>query len=231
MTRPILEGPRLPSQTEDGRTLRGRRTREAVVEAVIVLLNEGDVRPTAARVAERAGVSLRSVFQHFTDLEDLFATVAERQFQLVQGLPPAANAADTFERRLAAFVERRAELLERISPVRRAAVLQAPFSAVVRNRLEQLRIVGRGEIERVFASELEHASPTTRSRTVAALAAISAWTTWENLRAEQGLSKVKAQRVLADMLRAVLVALQSEAAAPEPESSAELQVSAATQPL
>ena len=211
MTRLTLDAPRVAPQAEDGRTARGRRTREAVVEAVIALLNEGDVRPTAARVADRAGVSLRSVFQHFTDLEDLFATVAERQFQLVHGLPPAADPAAAFEDRLAAFVARRTELLERITPVRRAAVLQAPFSAVVRNRLEQLRTVGRAELERVFAAELERMPAEAHARTVAALAAVSAWTTWENLRAEQGLSVFKARAVFAQLIRAVLVLAPAEA--------------------
>ena len=57
----------------DGRTLRSLRTREAIVDATIGLLEDGDLRPTAPRVAERASVSVRSVFQHFDDLETLHA--------------------------------------------------------------------------------------------------------------------------------------------------------------
>ena len=52
----------------DGRLARSARTRHAVVDALLDLLGEGDLRPTAARIAERAGVSLRIVFHHFEDL-------------------------------------------------------------------------------------------------------------------------------------------------------------------
>ena len=62
----------------DGRTARSQRTRSAIVAACIELVEEGDLRPTAPRVAERAGVSVRSVFQHFDDLEGLFAAVGDR---------------------------------------------------------------------------------------------------------------------------------------------------------
>ena len=59
------------------------RTREAVVEALLSLLDEGELSPTAERVAERAAVSERSVFQHFSDREALFGAAATGQFERV----------------------------------------------------------------------------------------------------------------------------------------------------
>ncbi len=53
------------------------------MDATIGLLEDGDLRPTAPRVAERASVSVRSVFQHFDDLETLHAAVAERLVERV----------------------------------------------------------------------------------------------------------------------------------------------------
>ena len=67
----------------DGRTVRAERTREALVGALLALLNEGRVRPTASEIAERAGVSERSVFQHFRDREALFEAVAREQYERV----------------------------------------------------------------------------------------------------------------------------------------------------
>ena len=58
----------------DGRAARALRTRNRVVDALLDLIDEGDLRPPAADVARRAGVSLRSVYQHFDDLETLFRT-------------------------------------------------------------------------------------------------------------------------------------------------------------
>lgn len=204
---------------EDGRAARGRRTREAVVEAVIALLGEGDVRPTAARVAERAGVSLRSVFQHFTDLEDLFATVADRQFALLDGLPPEPAADQPLDRRIAAFAEFRAALLERLTPVRRAAMLQEPFSAVVRERLDAVRRANRRELERVFAAELEELPEEARGDLLAALRLFASWSAWETLRREQGLSVVAARRVLEQMVAALLCNACSETLLPARDAS------------
>ncbi len=63
----------------DGRRARALRARDAIVDALLDLMQEGQVRPTAAQIAARAGVSLRTVFQHFRDLEALFAAAADRQ--------------------------------------------------------------------------------------------------------------------------------------------------------
>src|SRR5437870_4843088 len=70
----------------DGRTARGQRTRAAVVDALLALLEEGDLRPPAPRIADRAGVSLRSVFQHFADRETLFAAVAAAQLERMRAV-------------------------------------------------------------------------------------------------------------------------------------------------
>ena len=62
---------RVERNNADGRMARGERTRRALAEALIALLEEGDAQPTARRIAERAGVSLRLVFHHFDDLESI----------------------------------------------------------------------------------------------------------------------------------------------------------------
>src|SRR5438477_2779518 len=69
--------------TQDGRLLRSERARAAVVDALLALIEEGNLKPTAPQIAERAGVSLRLVFHHFRDLDDLFITAAERHISRV----------------------------------------------------------------------------------------------------------------------------------------------------
>src|SRR3954449_12912039 len=104
----------------DGRTARALRTREAIVDACIALVDEGDLRPTAPRVAERAAVSVRSVFQHFDDLEGLYSAVGDR---LVERLAYVGMTVDTdvaVEQRAADVVRQRSALLEAITPIRRA---------------------------------------------------------------------------------------------------------------
>jgi AcrR family transcriptional regulator len=63
----------------DGRIARGLRTRRRVAEALVALLEDGNADPTAKQIASRAGVSLRLVFHHFDDLDDLYRSVAAMQ--------------------------------------------------------------------------------------------------------------------------------------------------------
>jgi hypothetical protein len=71
--------PESPSPARiDGRTARSERTRNAIVDAHLQLIREGDLRPTADRIAKQAGVSLRALWSHFADMEALFAESGQR---------------------------------------------------------------------------------------------------------------------------------------------------------
>ena len=188
----------------DGRTARSARTRDAVVAAFLDLLEDGALRPTARQVAARAGVSLRSVFQHFADLESLFAEVAGRQIQRLQDLWPAPPADAPYPDRLAMFVAQRSRILEAISPVRRAAVLQEPFSDVVAQRLKWVRDAAQAEVATTFASEIAGRAAADRVVLLAALDVATNWGTWETLRRQHAMSQEAAARAMRRMIEAVL---------------------------
>lgn len=194
-----------PTETPiDGRSARSARTRDAVVAAFLDLLEDGTLRPTARQVADRAGVSLRSVFQHFADLESLFAEVAGRQIQRLQDLWPAPPASAPYPDRLAMFVAQRARILEAISPVRRAAVLQEPFSEVVAQRLKWVRDAAQSEVAAAFASEVGARASADRPGLLAALDVATNWGTWEALRRQHGMSQRDAERTMSRMIEAIL---------------------------
>jgi TetR/AcrR family transcriptional regulator, regulator of autoinduction and epiphytic fitness len=194
----------VPLESVDGRLARGERARRAIVDALLALIDRGDLLPSAARVAQRAGVSLRSVFQHFSDVESLFAAAASRQAERlathVGGLPDEGP----LDGRLGAFVRQRARLLEAIAPVRRAAILMEPFSHELQGRLGAFRKLKADEVRRVFATELARRSPAARRRLHSALAAASSWNTWQALRDHQGLTQAEARRVLRLTLETLL---------------------------
>src|SRR5437763_14833951 len=99
----------------DGRTARAHRTRTAVVDALLQLINDGDLRPTAPRIAERAGVSLRSVFQHFTDLEALYAAATQREIGIIADLVETLPSDGPLAGRIDAFVAQRSRVLEALT--------------------------------------------------------------------------------------------------------------------
>jgi TetR/AcrR family transcriptional regulator, regulator of autoinduction and epiphytic fitness len=190
----------------DGRLARSARARAAVAEAFLDIVNEGNLRPTAERVARRAGFSLRLVFHHFADLESLFAVAADRQTERLSRLVRPIRAELPLAERLPQFIAQRTRLLEAMSPVRRAALLHEPFSPVIARRLDEARKLTRRETERIFARELDTQTAPERRILLAALDAASAWPTWENLRRHQRLSVSAARAVRDTTLRALLEA-------------------------
>jgi hypothetical protein len=86
------------------------------------------------------------VFQHFDDLESLYATVSDAQMARMSHFISQETGAGPFAERTRSFVDRRAELLETITPVRRAALLQEPFSEELARRLRWAHDMAREEL-------------------------------------------------------------------------------------
>ncbi len=189
----------------DGRTARAVRTREAIVDASIALVDEGDVRPTALKVAERAGVSVRSVFQHFDDLEGLYAAIADRLVDRLSGVRVVVDATLPLPERIVEMVHSRGRSLEVLTPIRRAAAVHAPFSPEVRARLQAGHDLLRAELERVFADELGKRDEPARTRLLDALDTVLSWPSWENLRTLNKRSEADSQAVLEQMVSALLL--------------------------
>jgi TetR/AcrR family transcriptional regulator, regulator of autoinduction and epiphytic fitness len=189
----------------DGRIARSQRTREAVVDALLELLGEGDLQPTAARIAERANISLRLVFHHFSDLETIYTEVHRRQIERTTPLmhPPISLSAP-LPKRISDFVAQRARILEFISPVRRSAVLRAPFTPILGKLLAGARERARDQVAKVFERELNSLPVTERRDLLNAIAVAMAWETWEFLRRQQGLDQTDARRVVERTVRALL---------------------------
>src|SRR3954467_5526620 len=188
----------------DGRNARADRTRRALMEAMLALLDEGDLRPTAAAIAARAGVSERTLFQRFPDRESLFQGAALAQAERIGPLVKELPGPDTpVDERVKAFVAQRTLVLERVSPVRRAALQLEPTSETVASWLRAVRSGAAAEVARVFEPELT-AAGSGRSELLAGLVAAAAWPTWEALRSHQGLSVARAEATMRRMLGALL---------------------------
>jgi AcrR family transcriptional regulator len=165
----------------DGRLSRAARTRTAVVDALLTLNAQGQLRPTARDIAAEAGVSLRSVYVHFDDLEALFVESSRRHTELLASVLPPLLDEGTFAERLDAFLGRRVTIHEFAPGVRRAALLQEPFSPAIQQTMGQGRQALRAEVGCAFAPELAAVDgdelPLLRALDVATNAM-----TWESLR-------------------------------------------------
>ena len=188
----------------DGRSARAQRTRRAILDALLDLVEEGEVKPPAPRIAQRAGVSLRSIYQHFEDLEALFAAAHARYTErLLADVVSELPVEGTFEERLDAFVEQRARVLEYITPARRAAALQEPFSEQLQQARDRVLQVARAEVAKLFKQELAHLDEAERADVLNATDMVSTWSAWDTLRT-QGLSVEDARRVMRLAMAALL---------------------------
>jgi AcrR family transcriptional regulator len=193
-----------PPQQRDGRTVRAERTRQALVEALIGLLDEGTLTPTAAAIAARAGVSERSVFQHFPDREALLEAVAREQYaRIVPTLIPVDSSLP-FPERADQFADQRARLYEQIAGVRRAGLLIEHESSSVAGWLTTARKAKAAEVERVFLRELEAIPADEREPVRAALVVLCSWSAWDAWRTQQRLSVARSRAALRAGIGALL---------------------------
>jgi TetR/AcrR family transcriptional regulator, regulator of autoinduction and epiphytic fitness len=197
------EAPSTPVKI-DGRVARAERTRAAIIEALVDVLAEGDLQPTAERIAERAGVSLRTIYQHFPDRQALHKAVAERQWREVGKVIEVIPSDLPLEERIDRLVAQRARIWGIVTPVRRVALLNAPFQPEIAQEIARARAVTREGVERLFARELGALPAAARTEVLEGLNVAAEWPTWETLRAYQGLDVEQAQAVVRRMLRALL---------------------------
>lgn len=183
-----------PEWSVDGRAARSARTRRAIVDAMRALHDEGDLRPTAPRIAERAGVSVRTVWQHFDDLETLMVEAGRRDLEIASGFVEPIDADLPVDDRIAALVDQRAAMYEAMAPPWRAARLHAPFSAQIRANRDRLMDLARVQVAELFEAEV--ACSGDAGTLLDALVVATGWATWESLRTDIHLDVEPAKSAL-----------------------------------
>lgn len=188
----------------DGRVLRAARTRERIITATIDLIRGGESTPRVIDIARTAGVSTRSIFQHFDDTEALFAAVAQ---QVVEQLMPLAKPIDPalpWEERLDALMSTRTQINEALLPFRRAVAAHQPRSPKLAAGVTAGRLFARERTEAAFAPELMRMSENDRKQTVDALLAASDWQMWFSLRTVYNLDVDAAAGTMRRMVGAIV---------------------------
>jgi AcrR family transcriptional regulator len=191
----------------DGRRARRDRNREAVVDALLELFREGDLNPSVAVVAERSGVSLRSVFRYFDDLEEMARIAIARHQEKVQHLFPLPNLGEgTRADRIRRLVDHRVTLYREVAAVVRATMLRVPFQPILAENLARRRAILRDQLEQHFAPELDTIDGADRFAIVAAADALTSFETMELLRNDRKLPQSRCAAVMRTALDRLLPA-------------------------
>lgn len=184
----------------DGRRKRGDQSRRQIVDAMIELVRSGEMSPSAAQVAERAGVGLRTVFRHFDEMEILYREMAEviRARIMPEALKPYGG--NTWRERLGELIGRRIAVYEDIMPLKVAgSVLRFRSPFLMEDYHEHLRM------ERKTLKQVLPESILDDADLFKGLEMLTSFQAWRRLRQDQGLGATEAARILRRMVDALLV--------------------------
>jgi AcrR family transcriptional regulator len=154
---------------------------------------------------------VRSVFQHFHDVESLFVTVVDSISDDLE-VPKAAPVTQPLSERIASVVENLAQLFDKIVPLRVAAGQFANHPGLI-ERGQQFKTELRRVTHQVFEPEFALLSEPAREELADAIGAALSLDAWIVLRRRDGMSYERATAVW----RRTLTALLSHGAPAEAE--------------
>lgn len=188
-----------PDARPDGRRERSRSSHKRIVEAMMGLIEGGDLSPSAARVADEAGVGLRTVFRHFDDMDALYREISTTIGERIWPMVTAAYAGDDWRAHLRELTRRRARVFEVMLPFRLAANIKRFQSPFLMGQYGQVVTM-----ERELVLRLLPAGIATDRYFVEALCAALSFQNWRAIRQDQGLSIEDASAVVAHMVDALI---------------------------
>lgn len=161
----------------DGRRLRSERTKQLIIEAYLALAQEMSPRVfTAAEIAEKAGYSVRSVFERFPDLRALQVAAVD------YSLAPPRGADGDRGTRIDAHVRTRGQTCESWLPLWRSLIVNQGDSPELKARIRLARDHVTARMELMFAPEFAMMAPDERRQILIALEALTDVESWARMR-------------------------------------------------
>ena len=179
------------------------RTREAIISSTWTLAHDGEVAPIVRDIAKLAGVSARTVFQHFADTAELYVAVLGRVLTSVVGEPPELNRQWPLDQRIGVVVNHRAERYETVRPMWTFIQTLQRRSADAAARIVLLYSGNREQIADSFGPELSALPGEKRERTLNALSVALTPESWIVLRERLGLTVEQAREEWRFILKAI----------------------------
>lgn len=190
----------------DGRRERGRSSHKRIVEAMMELIVAGDLSPSAARVAEEAGIGLRTVFRHFDDMDALYSEITGMITERVMPIVMAPYPDQPWRANVRELVRRRMRVFETTLPFRLAANIKRYNSPFLMGQYSRVVMLERELILRLLPGAVLG-----DRIAVEALCAALSFHTWRTLRHDQSLSAEDAGTVMGQMVEAILATIAEDA--------------------
>lgn len=192
-----------PQLQHAGRGDRVARTREAIVSSTLTLAMEGEVAPIVRDIAKLAGVSARTVFQHFADTAELYVAVLGRVLTSLRGDTPPPAASGALDERISAVVGQRAGSYEQLLPMWTFVETLQHRSSEAGEQVTKMYTTNREQLAECFDEELTTLPGENRERTLNALAMALTPESWIVLRDRLGLTVEQAREEWSFIVKAI----------------------------
>lgn len=197
--------PPVADAVPDGRRARRERNRDAVISALLSLHDEGDLAPSVDAIAERAGLSARSLFRYFDDADDLARTaIARQQERLAPIFAREVDTGGSRAERIRHAVEHRVDLLVAMGNVGKVARMRAPLQPAIAAELRRVRGEMRELLRRALAPDLAGLPAGEARLVLASLDVACSFEAFDLLRNDHGLTDAQATEQLVRTVEALL---------------------------
>jgi AcrR family transcriptional regulator len=165
-------------------------TRGRIIAALLDLIRDGNLSPTAEDVAQHANVGDRTVFRHFQDMESLFEEMNSEVRSLVEPVITRTVWEGTLTQRIEQLVASRAATFEPIT----AYYLSGDARLHTSPPLQRARTQFANQLRRQLLACLPELAG--QPEVVAAVELLTSMEAWLRLRRVQGLSPDQSQQAI-----------------------------------
>ena len=195
----------IPVSAVDGRSLRRERNRQDIVDALLSLIENGETEISAALIASKAGLSERSIFRYFDDVNDLYRSVCDLAFskEIEYALIDDAGVG-SLDTKIENFVNQRVRIYtmnEKIAPAARSFAFKNP---IIKNQLVVGRKLLRTQIMKHFAEELSAFDKQQQQAAVAIIDSLTTFESYDMMRSDQKMSVLTIKSILTESIRKAL---------------------------
>jgi AcrR family transcriptional regulator len=183
----------------DGRIQRSERSRQVIIDALLALINEGVLTPTAQQVADRARVAIRTVFRHFDDMEALYAEVDAAIRPFYEGMFLNVDRTGSLAERVLHAVECHADAYEQLALFNDMTAVMLWRSEVISKVYARNQRNLRKDLD-IWLPELKELSSENRE----AIDAIASYEFLSRLQKHQGLSKQVCVKLITNLIMGLL---------------------------
>ena len=185
---------------DDGRRARGDANRARIIQAMVELVAAGDPDPNADAVAEKAGLSVRTVFRHFEDKDAIFHAIDDLLVAAYQPLLTAAYRSEHWKGQLFELIARRCTINEAAAVFRISAVMERYRSQFIAAKYRRLHAGEKRMLDAVLPPELQTSTQAGRAILIAC-----SFDTWRLLRQDEELPPAEVEAAMRQLVEDILV--------------------------